>query len=64
MKLAGKRAKVVVRIKASGYPKPAGTVRVKVGKKTVKAKLKASAKGRLTVRLPRLARGAYRIKVT
>lgn len=28
------------------------------------AKLKASAKGRVTVRLPRLARGAYRIKVT
>lgn len=28
------------------------------------AKVKASAKGRVTVRLPRLARGAYRIKVT
>ena len=60
---ARKRAKVVVRVKVSGYAKPAGTVRIKYGKKTVKAKLKASAKGKVTVRLPKLTKGRYKLTV-
>ena len=58
-----KRPRVVVRVKASGYAKPAGTVRIKVGKKTYRAKLRASAQGKLTVRLPKLAKGKHKITV-
>lgn len=61
---AGKRAKVKVTVAAAGMPKPNGTVKVKYGKKTVKATLKASAKGKITVKLPALAKGRYAVKVT
>ena len=61
---AGKRARVVVRVKAAGLAKPRGTVIVKYGKKTVKSKLAAKRKGKVTVRLPKLKKGTYRVRVT
>ena len=61
---AGKRARVVVRVKAAGLAKPRGTVIVKYGKKTIKTKLAAKRKGKITVRLPRLTKGTYRVRVT
>ncbi|MDQ2624960.1 MAG: hypothetical protein M3Y20_07355 [Actinomycetota bacterium] len=60
----GKRAKVVVRVKASGLSRPKGTVTVKYGTRTVKVKLAAKRKGKVTVRLPQLAKGRYAIKVS
>lgn len=59
----GKRAKVTVRVKAAGLARPKGTVTVKYGKKSVKVKLKASKKGKVTVRLPKLKKGKYKITV-
>src|SRR5690606_26798807 len=61
---AGTRAKVVVRVKTAGLAKPTGTLTVKLGSQTVKAKLSAKRKGKITVRLPRLRAGTYTIKVS
>jgi hypothetical protein len=44
-----KSTKITVRVKAAGVSKPAGTVTVKVGKKSVKATLKATHNGKVTV---------------
>src|SRR5690606_6754842 len=60
----GKRAKVVVRVKASGLSRPKGTVTVRYGTRTVKVTLAAKRKGKVTVRLPQLAKGRYAIKVS
>ena len=61
---AGKRAKLVVRVKAAGLARPTGKVIVKYGKKSIKAKLVAKRKGKVVVRLPKLAKGKYKITVT
>ena len=61
---ASKRAKVKVTVKATGLVRPTGTVTVKYGKKSVKVALKASARGKVAVRLPKLRAGTYKVKVT
>ena len=57
----GKRAKVTVRVKVAGLKKPAGTITLKYGKKKVKVKVKAKHAGKVTVRLPKLAKGRYKL---
>ncbi|MDR1295570.1 MAG: Ig-like domain-containing protein [Bifidobacteriaceae bacterium] len=59
---AGGRATVTVSVKVAGSPRPVGTVVVSWGKGTKTATLKASAKGKVTIRLPRLSRGTYKVK--
>lgn len=61
---ASKRAKVRVTVKVAGLAKPAGRLTVKVGKRSVKARLKASARGKVTVRLPKLRKGKYKVRVS
>lgn len=61
---AGKRAKVSVRVRAAGLAKPRGTLSIKYGKKTIRVKLAAKRKGKATVRLPKLKKGTYRVRVT
>ena len=61
---AKKRATVKVKVKVAGLAKPAGTVTVKYGKRSTKVKLKASAKGKVSVKLPKLKKGRYSIKVS
>lgn len=63
-KLNRARSKVTVRIKAKGLEKPRGTVKVKVGTKTVRATLKAKHRGKVTVRVPRLAKGRYKVSAS
>ncbi|MDR1294370.1 MAG: S8 family serine peptidase, partial [Bifidobacteriaceae bacterium] len=53
---------VIVRVKAAGVAKPTGTVRVKFGKVTKNATLKAGGKGTVKVRAPKKVRG--KVKVT
>jgi hypothetical protein len=57
---ASKRAKVKVTVSAKGVKSPSGNLVVKVGKKSVKAKV---SKGKATVTLPKLKRGKYTVKV-
>ncbi|HEV2796744.1 MAG TPA: Ig-like domain-containing protein [Nocardioides sp.] len=60
---AGKRAKVTVKVTASGVPAPLGVVKVYAGKKLVgTVKLTASAGGVATVRLAKLALGSHKLK--
>lgn len=56
--------KVAVTVKASSVAQPAGKVTVKYGSKTKTVTLKASAKGRVTVTLPKLKKGSYKVVVT
>jgi hypothetical protein len=53
-----------VTVKVPGVKRPAGTVRVSWGSSFKAVRLKASAKGKVTVRLPRVARGMHRFTVT
>jgi len=54
------RAVVKVKVTAKGL-KPAGTVQVRYGSKSVTGTVK---KGKATLTLPKLAKGSYRLKVT
>jgi len=57
--------KVTVTVKATGVSKPTGKVTVKVGKKTVTKTVSSSAKGKVTVTLPKQAKkGTYKVSVT
>ena len=57
-------SKLTVRVKVAGLPEPRGKLTVKIGKKTVKATLKAKHRGKVTVRLPRLKPGRYKVSTT
>ncbi|MDR1151465.1 MAG: Ig-like domain-containing protein, partial [Bifidobacteriaceae bacterium] len=59
----GTRATVKVTVKVPGSAKPTGKVAVSWGSRTKAVTLKASAKGKVTVKLPRLSRGTYRLTV-
>lgn len=59
-----KRAKVVVKVRAPGVEKIAGKLTVRFGKKQKSVRLKASAQGKVSVRLPKLTKGKYAVKVT
>lgn len=62
---AGGTVKVTVRVKATGLAKPVGKVTVKVGSKTVTKALKASAKGKVTITLPKLStKATYKVTAT
>ncbi|MDR3202376.1 MAG: Ig-like domain repeat protein, partial [Bifidobacteriaceae bacterium] len=61
---ASARAKVTVTVKVSGVAGPAGKVKVKFGKKTKTYTLKAASNGKRTVKLPKLKKGAHKIKGT
>ena len=57
--------KVTVTVKATGVSKPTGKVTVKVGSKTVTKTVSSSAKGKVTVTLPKQAKkGTYKVSVT
>jgi len=59
-----KKAKLKIVVKAGALTKkPTGTLKVTFGKKSKSYSLKASKKGKLTVTLPKLKRGTYKIKV-
>jgi hypothetical protein len=63
-----KAALVKITVKAKGIAKPTGKVKVTVkkGSKTVKTKtysLAAKSKGKMTLKLPKLAKGSYTITV-
>ncbi|MDR0433302.1 MAG: S8 family serine peptidase [Bifidobacteriaceae bacterium] len=60
--LARKGRSVIVRVKVAGISKPTGKLRVKFGKTTVRATMKASAKGVVKVTVPKKIRG--KVKVT
>ncbi|MDR0504424.1 MAG: Ig-like domain repeat protein, partial [Bifidobacteriaceae bacterium] len=60
----GSRGKVKITVRAVGQVRPTGKIIVKAGKKKVTVKMKASAKGKLTVRLPKLNTGKYLVKAT
>lgn len=61
---AGARASAKVKVTATGVSSPTGTVKIKVGKKMVaKVTLKAGSGGIAKVRLPKLAKGRYKILV-
>jgi hypothetical protein len=53
---------VIVRVKASGVPRPAGNVSVKFGTTVKRTKLKASAKGVVKMRVPAKIRGKTKVK--
>ena len=58
-----KRVKVTVRVKAPHLTsKPTGKVKITYGKKTRTVTLKAKHKGKVTVSLPRLSQGSYKIR--
>lgn len=58
-----RRVRMFVKIVASGISSPTGTVRVKQGRKSIKkVSLGADKAGRITIRLPRLRRGTYRLQ--
>ncbi|MCR6688216.1 Ig-like domain repeat protein [Cellulomonas sp.] len=59
---AGTRAKAVVTVKAAGMTAPTGKVTVTVGSKKAIVTLGASAKGKVTVTLPAMPRGSYKVK--
>ncbi|MDM7855854.1 Ig-like domain-containing protein [Cellulomonas alba] len=62
---AGATVKVTVRVKATGLASPVGKVTVKVGTKTVTKAVKSSAKGRVTLTLPRLStKATYKVTAT
>jgi hypothetical protein len=58
-----KHASVALRVKVPGTAAPTGSVEVKVGTKVVKVALKAKAKGKIAVTLPKLAVGRYKVTV-
>jgi len=61
----GSRAKATVRVKVVGIAKPTGKLVFKDGKKKIRVvKLKAKHRGKITVRIPRLAAGKHKITVT
>ncbi len=64
----GSRPTITVKIKASGVKKPTGKIKVVLkkgsAKTTLKVKVKAKHKGKVKVRLPRLTRGTYKLKVS
>ena len=57
------RAKLTIRVKTPLAKKPTGKVKVNYGKKSRTVTLKARHKGKVTVRLPRLAKGKHKIRV-
>ncbi len=57
------RARLVVRVTTSLTAKPTGKVKVTYGTKPRTVKLKPRDKGKVTVRLPRLAKGKHKIRV-
>lgn len=59
----GARATLVVRVKTPLARKPTGTVKIRYGGKSRAVKLKARAKGKVTVRLPRLSPGRHKVRV-
>lgn len=61
---AGSRAKVTLKVSLKGLSKPTGTVKVKVGSRSVKVKLSKKAKGKVSVRLPALTKGKYKATVS
>jgi len=56
------KAKVVVKIKTKGIAKPKGKIRVTFGKKSKTVTIKPKHKGKITVTLPKLKKGTYKIK--
>ena len=56
------RPKVTVRVTTPLTTKPTGKVRITYGKRTRTVQLKARHKGKVTVRLPRLAKGKHKIR--
>ena len=62
---ATKRARYTIKLKVAGVPKPQGKVVIRVGKKKIRTiTLKAKHRGKITVKLPRLAKGKHKIKAT
>ena len=60
----GKRATVKVRVRVAGVTSPRGTVTVRYGTTTTRVKLTAKRRGAVSVRLPQLHKGTYRVRVT
>ncbi len=61
---ASKKAKVTITVKTGSLTKkPAGTLKLSYGNKSKTYNLKSSKKGKLTVTLPKLKKGTYKIKV-
>jgi hypothetical protein len=58
----GKQATLKVTI-GTPVSKPTGTVKVTVNGKTINAKVKASAKGKVSIKLPKISKkGSYKVK--
>jgi hypothetical protein len=63
--IKGGKAKITVRVSVRGLARPTGTVKVKVDKAKAKSvKLAKRHKGKLTVKLPKVSKGAHKIKAT
>jgi len=58
------KVKVTVSVVTPGVKKPTGVVKVKVGGKTYSATMRSTSKGKVTVTLPKLAKGRHSIKAT
>jgi len=58
------QGKVTVTVKASGITDPGGKVSVRVNGKTLTKTLRAADKGKVTITLPKLAKGTYKVAVS
>jgi hypothetical protein len=61
---AGQRSSVTVRVSVKSVAKPTGRIKVSWGKRSASLSLKAAAKGKATIRSPKLTKGSYKVTAT